>query len=118
MKILRATKITKPTRLWEGTFLQAFVSFFVLFVVQGTAFAQFTAPLSAPPPGPAASERIPILNDAGVDQKLGSQVPADVALVDEQGQDVRLGQFFGTRPVLLVLAYYQCPMLCNEVLSS
>ena len=91
---------------------------FVCFVVPGIALAQFTAPLSVPPPGPAASERIPILNDVRIDQKLDSQVPVDVALVDEQGKDVTLGDFFGTRPVLLVLAYYECPMLCNEVLSA
>ena len=38
--------------------------------------------------------------------------------MDEAGQEVRLGQFFGKRPILLVLAYYECPMLCNEVLSA
>jgi len=91
---------------------------FVSFVVQGTASAQFTAPLSVPPPGPAASQRIPILNDVSIDQKLNSHVPAGVALVDEQGRDVKLGDFFGKRPVLLVLAYYECPMLCSEVLSA
>ena len=97
-----------------------FVTFvcFVCFVFPGTAVAQFTAPLSVPPPGKAASERIPILNDVRIDQKLNGQVPAGVAFVDEQGLDVRLGEFFGARPVLLVLAYYECPMLCNEVLSA
>jgi len=95
-----------------------FFVIFVSFVVQGTAFAQFTAPLSVPPPGPAASQRIPILNDVSIDQKLNSHVPAGVALVDEQGRDVKLGDFFGKRPVLLVLAYYECPMLCSEVLSA
>ena len=97
------------------------VFFFVCLVsvvVPGGASAQFTAPLSVPPPGPAASERIPILNDAGIEQKLGGQVPGDIALVDERGRDVRLGDFLGRRPVLLVLAYYECPMLCNEVLSA
>jgi protein SCO1/2 len=114
MKILKATN---PERGPKGFTFLSFV-LFVSFVVQGAVFAQFTAPLSVPPPGPAASERIPILNGVSIDQKLNSRVPLDVALVDERGQDVRLGEFFGKRPVLLVLAYYDCPMLCSEVLSA
>lgn len=80
--------------------------------------AQFSAPMSVPPPGKAASERIPILNDAGVDQKLDAQVPLDLPFVDEHGKDVRLGDFFGQRPVVLVLSYYDCPMLCSLVLNG
>jgi protein SCO1/2 len=80
--------------------------------------AQFSAPLSVPPPGKAASERIPILKDAGVDQKLDAQLPLDLPFVDEQGRDVRIGDYFGTKPVVLVLAYYECPMLCSLVLNG
>jgi len=90
----------------------------VVVMTAATASAQFTAPLSVPPPGPAASERIPILENVRIDQKLDSQVPLDVPFVDEHNADVRFGDYFGKRPVLLVLAYYQCPMLCNEVLSA
>jgi protein SCO1 len=120
MQILRTTNDRKCTRSLEGFSFRSVVPFviFVLFVVPGSAFAQFTAPLSVPPPGPAASERIPILNDVSIDQKLNSQLPGAVTLVDEQGNDVKLGDFFGKRPILLVLAYYECPMLCNEVLSA
>jgi protein SCO1/2 len=80
--------------------------------------AQFSAPLSVPPPGKAASERIPILKDAGVDQKHDAQIPLDVPFVDEHGRDVRIGDYFGTRPVVLVMAYYECPMLCSLVLNG
>ena len=37
---------------------------------------------------------------------------------DEAGNEVRLGQYFGQKPVVLVLAYYECPMLCTIVLNG
>jgi len=51
-------------------------------------------------------------------QRLGDQVPADLPFVDESGKAVRLGDYFGTRPVVLALAYYECPMLCTQVLNG
>ena len=38
--------------------------------------------------------------------------------VDETGRDVKLGDYFGKRPVLLALVYYECPMLCTQVLNG
>jgi protein SCO1/2 len=84
----------------------------------GIAFAQPGAPLSVPPPGKAASERLPILKQAGLDQRLDAQVPLDITLVDEDGHDVKLGAYFGKRPVVLALVYYECPMLCTQVLNG
>jgi protein SCO1 len=93
---------------------------FMLFMVsfEGLAAAQFNPPMQVPPPGPAATQRIPILKDVGVTQKLNTRLPLDVVFNDETGREVTLGAFFGTRPVLLVLSYYECPMLCPEVLSG
>ena len=51
-------------------------------------------------------------------QRLGDQIPADLAFVDETGKAVRLGDYVGKRPVVLALAYYECPMLCTQVLSG
>ncbi|HEX8118843.1 MAG TPA: SCO family protein [Pyrinomonadaceae bacterium] len=53
-----------------------------------------------------------------VEQKLGSQLPLDAAFRDESGREVRLGQYFGQKPVVLALVYYECPMLCNQVLNG
>jgi protein SCO1/2 len=83
-----------------------------------SAAAQPTAPLSVPPPGPAATAAIPMLKDVGVDQKPDSQVPLDTPFVDEAGKDVTLAQYFGPRPVILILAYYECPMLCTQVINA
>jgi protein SCO1 len=82
------------------------------------AFAQPSRPLSVPAPGAVATAQIPMLRDAGVDQRLNSPVPLDTPFVDEAGRDVRLGQFFSTRPVVLVLAYYECPVLCGQIINA
>jgi protein SCO1/2 len=58
------------------------------------------------------------LRGVGIDQRLGEQVPLDLSFRDETGQPVQLAQYFGRRPVILVLAYYRCPMLCTQVLNG
>ncbi len=82
------------------------------------AAAQPTPPLSVPPPGPASQAQIPILREVGLDQKLDAQLPLDLAFNDETGNTVKLGDYFGQRPVILALVYYECPMLCTEVLNG
>jgi protein SCO1/2 len=80
--------------------------------------AQQSRPLSVPAPGKAATEQIPILKEIGIDQQLGATLPLDLEFNDEAGGVVKLGQFFGTRPVVLALVYYGCPMLCTQVLNG
>src|SRR6266536_2584726 len=60
----------------------------------------------------------PVLRKVGLDQKLNEQVPLDAVFKDEQGREVRLGQFFKGKPVVIALVYYTCPMLCNQVLNG
>ena len=62
--------------------------------------------------------RPPVLREVGIDQKLGESLPLDLSFRDESGDAVRLGDFFGRKPVLLVLAYYRCPMLCPMALEG
>jgi len=59
-----------------------------------------------------------MLKGVGIEQKLDSQVPLEARFADENGQDVRLGQYFHGKPVILALVYYRCPMLCNLELSG
>ena len=68
--------------------------------------------------GQPAAVKPPILQEIGFDQRLGETVPLDIALRDEAGRTVRLGDFFGQRPVVLTLVYYDCPMLCTLTLNS
>ncbi len=79
-------------------------------------YAQPPADDSAPIQG--AGVRPDLLRDVALEQKLNSSVPLDLAFLDEKGQRVALRQFFGSKPVILTLVYYQCPMLCTEVLNS
>jgi protein SCO1/2 len=58
------------------------------------------------------------LREIGFDQNLDSQVPLDTTFRDESGRAVTLGDYFGTRPVVLVFAYYDCPMLCTLVING
>ena len=74
-------------------------------------------PLGAEPPL-APSVPPPNLKDIGFDQRLNEQVPLDLPFVDETGKPVKLRDYFDGKPVVLVLAYYRCPMLCTLVLNS
>src|SRR5262245_7271455 len=85
-------------------------------VSASVASAQPTPPMSVPPP--SATMQIPILKEVGLDQKLDAQIPLDLKFTDEQGREVTLGSLFGSRPVVLALVYYECPMLCTEVLNG
>ncbi len=58
------------------------------------------------------------LKTVGYDQSLGDQLPLDLPFRDEAGRAVKLGDYFGRRPVLMVFAYYECPMLCDMVLQG
>lgn len=70
------------------------------------------------PAGQAATERPGLLAQVGIDQKLDTQVPLDLEFVDEDARPVTLGRYFGRRPVVLALVYYECPMLCTQVLNG
>jgi len=59
-----------------------------------------------------------ILKGVNFEQRLGEQVPLDAVFLDEQGNRVTLSSYFGKKPVLIIMAYYRCPMLCNEVLRE
>jgi protein SCO1/2 len=90
-----------------------------------TASAQFSqsqgnSPLysSRPYEARAPSGLPKVLKDVGIDQKLHQQLPLDLVFKDESGANVKLGDYFGKKPVVLSLVYYQCPMLCNQVLNG
>ncbi len=74
--------------------------------------------MPAPPELDPATKKPKILEKVGIDQRIGQQLPLDTPFVDDHGRQVRLGDFFGTRPVVLALAYYECPMLCTQVLNG
>jgi protein SCO1/2 len=94
----------------------ALLAAIALSLISGLARAQ----AMEPPEGGMvrADEKPAILKDIGIDQRLNEQLPLDLPLKDEAGRDVRLGNYFGRRPVILALVYYNCPMLCTQVLNG
>src|SRR5262249_42997969 len=69
----------------------------------------------APPPGVPPEDTTGI----GIFEHLGSQVPLDLAFTDDKGAAVTLRDYFrGDRPVVLLLVYYSCPSMCNDLLNG
>jgi len=60
----------------------------------------------------------PQLVDVTFEQRLNQQLPLDTPFRDETGSAVTLGDYFGQRPVVLAFVYYQCPMLCTQVMNG
>ena len=58
------------------------------------------------------------LQQVKIEQKLNEQLPLDLTFRNEQGETVHLSDYFGKKPVVLSLVYYQCPMLCNQILNG
>jgi protein SCO1/2 len=59
-----------------------------------------------------------VVEQVSLDQHLGAELPLDAMLVDEQGQTVRLGDYFHGKPVIVNFVYFRCPMLCTQVLNG
>ncbi len=77
------------------------------------------APYGEKTMGDPAQDHLPdILNTVKIDQRLGQQLPLDATFRDATGKTVKLGDYFGKRPVILSLVYYQCQILCMEDLNG
>jgi len=87
----------------------------LIFAACGQAFGQaMTKGIMSPP----TNVRPPNLQNVGIEQHLDAQVPADLAFTDDTGRSVKLGDYFGHKPLILNLVYYNCPMLCGEALAG
>ncbi len=60
----------------------------------------------------------PLLRNVDVDQRLNKEIPGDLSFKDEAGKPVQIGQYFGNRPVILSLNYFECPQLCPLLLKG
>jgi protein SCO1/2 len=59
-----------------------------------------------------------LLNKVAIKQNLNAQLPLGLTFTDDAGRQVQLSSYFGRRPAILALVYYQCPMLCSEELNG
>lgn len=81
-----------------------------------TAQAQYAQPPVGPVPTGNSNE---VLKKVDIEQRLNQQIPLDLKFRDESGREVRLAEYFAKgKPVALTLVYYECPMLCNQVLNG
>jgi protein SCO1/2 len=69
-------------------------------------------------PGTPSTSVPDLLAKVGIDQKLGARLPLDAEFRSEDGRQVPLRSLFRGRPVVLALVYYECPMLCTQVLNG
>jgi len=91
---------------------------FFLVIPSSAQPAYPAAPGGAKPRSIPSSQRPAVLDQVGIDQHLNEQVPLELEFRNEAGRTVKLGDYFGRKPVVLMLVYYDCPQLCNEVLSG
>lgn len=102
----------------------------VLLLIFWLALAWTNVPAQSPP-GPSSplygarpssgnpSTGLPqALQEVRIEQKLDQQLPLDLLFRDESGREVKLGQYFGQKPVVLAFVYYDCPMLCTQILNG
>ena len=87
-------------------------------LLSGSLFFVAGAKAQAQYPTQNIDVRPELLKNVGIDQKLNDSVPLDLTFRDETGQTIKLAQFFGNGPVILSLVYYNCPMLCTQVLNG
>lgn len=116
---IRATSPEAPTALvrtaWPARIKPAYRGLSMLLILATTAWGQAMSKGIMSPP---ASVRPPYLQNVGIEQRLDSQVPPDLAFVDDAGRPVKLGDYFGKKPLILNLVYYNCTMLCGEALAG
>ncbi len=79
------------------------------------ALAQYSADK---PVGASAQSTPAYLKNAGLDQRLGTQIPLNLHFRDSTGADAPLGRYFAQKPVALALVYFKCAMLCPQVLHG
>ena len=113
--------ITAASTQRSGSVLLTILAF-VSFVLSTPVTAQMAdGPASAGfkrQAGTPSSQVPQALREIGFDQNIGQALPLDTTFRDEAGAAVRLGDYFGKRPVVLVFAYYDCPMLCTMVING
>jgi protein SCO1/2 len=80
--------------------------------------AQGNAPGVRPDPTMPSNQVPTALSKVSFEQRLNEQLPLDLPFKDESGRTVKLGEYFGRKPVVLTFVYYECPMLCTQVLNG
>jgi protein SCO1 len=86
----------------------------IVALLAASAGAQMNNGIMSPP----ANTRPPKLENVAIEQHLDTQIPPDLVFRDDTGATVKLGDYFGRKPMILNLVYYNCTMLCGEALAG
>jgi protein SCO1/2 len=86
----------------------------VLVLLAASAWGQMNNGIMSPP----ANSRPPRLENVGIEQHLNAQVPPELTFREDTGKIVKLGDYYGRKPLILNLVYYNCTMLCGEALAG
>jgi protein SCO1/2 len=98
--------------------VKQFVAAASLVLASTVVSAQGEAPGLRPPHAPPSSQMPAVLQKVAFEQRLNEPLPLDLPFTDENGVAVKLGDYFGRKPVVLAFVYYECPMLCTQVLNG
>ena len=109
---MRSVRLFGHPTMYSGV-----VGIFLSLLLISPAAAQLAAYNQVAPPYKPPASHNPFA-DIGLDQLLNAQLPLDLTFTDESGKSVRLREYFSTKPVILFLAYYECPMLCSLVVNG
>jgi len=98
--------------------LRAAVGVMSIVLMSAVVSAQGEAPGVRPDPGMPSNQVPAALSKVSFEQRLNEPLPLDLQFKDESGRTVKLGDYFGRKPVVLTFVYYECPMLCTQVLNG
>jgi len=105
-------------RTIRRTILHCGTAAFVCALLAASALAQVSS-YGDKQAGENTGDQLPqVLQRVGVTQRLNQMLPLDAQFVDDTGKTVRLGDYFGKRPAILSLVYYNCPLLCSEEMDG
>lgn len=88
-----------------------------LFILAGLLLCSMAGQAQVIPDnvGTSSNGLPPALVNVGFDPQLNAQMPMNAPFVDEYGKAATLGEYAGSRPVVLAFVYFRCPMLCSQV---
>jgi protein SCO1/2 len=98
--------------------LRSAIGLMSIVLMSAAVSAQGNAPNLMPEPGLPSSQTPTALSNVSFEQRLNEQLPLELPFKNEDGKTVKLGEYFGRKPVILTFVYYECPMLCTEVLNG
>lgn len=103
---------------WRATAVAAAGMFLVCLALASPALRAQVSSYGDKQVGSTNDQPPTLLSGVGIAQHLNAQLPLNVTLTDDEGNQVQLGKYFGKHPAIFALVYYRCPMLCSEELDG